>query len=1453
MKTNVRIVSLFMALILTVCSLPFSAVAESGALTVKPITDYTPKWVGCFGNTVTPLENCDISGYTMERLIEWDVDEKNMSNTSSCVLQFRDMAESLADFDGFMFYVSLPAANTVVFNLELKNPNDKSRWKYDYAPSLLPVVSAEYQYLAMGDTEWKTAKLVGTQENYNYKGGMRFDSAFEGFVKVPYASLKNDSGFKLDKSSDLLEMAVFWIKEFGGDYGEVIVGPIFTVTGNSDSGAPIISGVNTAAANTARYITDYIPKYLGIDGTMSTLPDNADIPLFVLNGSTMYNLENSTVGGTKEPQLWIDGMDESLCDTTGILLYIDTPADNLISFYFNLAIPEDSSRWKYGYAPEMSLYVGNSYFVLPDGATEWSEKNVVSSWKNEYKGGMYFESAFKGYVKVPYESFANDAHFKMNTEIDRLTDISVRFKKLGGDYGAVAVQPAMLLKNSTDGLHVDVDMAEKINVAQIYGGSAEVNRTTAAAGERVDVTVSAESGKVISAKGVTVTYTDFSGEHTAYAEKSDRENTYTFYMPLGENVTVGAEFLNSGSADFAMLSPKVEGKNTLHFTVRGMNVHSVGMLVAPYENLSGRALTRELCDIDVIDVPCANISRDFKATGADYSEYTLLYDSITEKNLTEFFTVRGYAVCDDGIVYSDSVTVSYDTLKNGYLPNMETFGNITATGSYYNLQVESVTSDIQYAEKGLAVYSKNAVCNKSIIETQNSPYWFSTDYNGIHISDYSHILIYVKLPDNGENYLFASFKDKAGNEYHCLAGDDYTLYPKGGNIPQKMTLAEGANRNWGVFTFPSGFEGFLEIPISNLYQRSSITATTVMYSFVYRFSHIGTDTENSPFVGQAFGVVQNRRNNTFGDTVTEICGYDSKYSADESATEMTADSALLYFDEVDGAENYLITAYKRVVGGYYATSEAVLYSNSGAVGGLENGEKYIISISARDSRDNIIAWIKPFEIEYCCDDSISNETAEGGIVYDDISSGGLSANKKFTTLNAASSELLNQNPNRGFRGCLEFYHFNITESEIKSKIDSQINKFAKNGLEMTTCVCYLYPGDYLEGSLGDEFYTTTQKIFDYLREKKVQILLRFAYYDVNNFNKRTPTTEEILRHISELSENGIIARNSDVLHAFQVGFVGHFGEWHSETDPKADRTAVITAFADKLLPSGVYSQVRMPAYKDFLADTNTKKSLIGFHLDSFFGIMDGTELGSSEYSYGLSQWQRQVTEGAYTPNDAELYYWGQFCNMGTYSEGYGSAIAASELRLTTFSGLNGYLDQSIYADSCMNYWKKLPVTEKWLKYNNLSVSAGWFKNNDGSTVGRNVYEYIRDYLGYRLSVDRISVSENSKGINVNAELVNYGFSAAFNLSSQIVLLDSNNNVVSTADFGNPEQWYGTNPNAAPDGTLIKHSVTATLQKPAKSGQYKIALLLKSKSGATARLDNNVPYENGYNILHKFNY
>ena len=293
MKNYIKITAIIMAVVLLLCSAPMSISAEESALSVKPITGYTVNHVGCFGNTVTPIEGYNLNGYTIDRALEWSVDEKNLTKTSSCVLQFNDMSESLSDFWGIMFYVSIPDANTISFSIELEMP-ESSRWNFSFAPVLLPYVGKEYKYLPNGTGEWQTAVLTETYEGSSYRGGMNFDSAFEGYVMLPFSALKNDMGLSLKKTKDAIDNLVFWFSELGGDYGEVVIGPLFEVTNYSDQTLPQIDETyRLCEDDTARCITKFKidtintnpQSNMKLTVTESILAHNTDIPLYYLSDS----------------------------------------------------------------------------------------------------------------------------------------------------------------------------------------------------------------------------------------------------------------------------------------------------------------------------------------------------------------------------------------------------------------------------------------------------------------------------------------------------------------------------------------------------------------------------------------------------------------------------------------------------------------------------------------------------------------------------------------------------------------------------------------------------------------------------------------------------------------------------------------------------------------------------------------------------------------------------------------------------------------------------------------------------------------------------------------------------------------------------------------------------------------------------------------------------------------
>lgn len=456
--------------------------------------------------------------------------------------------------------------------------------------------------------------------------------------------------------------------------------------------------------------------------------------------------------------------------------------------------------------------------------------------------------------------------------------------------------------------------------------------------------------------------------------------------------------------------------------------------------------------------------------------------------------------------------------------------------------------------------------------------------------------------------------------------------------------------------------------------------------------------------------------------------------------------------------------------------------------------------------------------------------------------------RAYTGLLAENTDLLNSNPNRGFRGFMQFKNYPSPDA-----VADEFNENVANTVKYVSTksyIIYFYLSDYIDGNLDDNFFKCALRIFDLCREQKLSVIVRFAYWNANFYTTRYPTTADILRHIGQLSENGLIKKNEDVISAFSAGFIGQYGEWHSDNNV-ADRETVINAVIEQLLPEGMYLMLRMPEYRSFIHEDNLAKVRLAYNDDCYFGIQPTNNLGNQGYSAGMEQYEYQKTNGYNAPNDAECYVSHWFLEYGIYPDAYACLLGMYDHHLSTLSAENGYIDAGAYG-SAIGRWYDYPVTEKWLEEFKLPYSKNWFLDKNGNTVEHNAFEFIRDYLGYRLSAKHLSVTEKSKGrLNIELSLENYGVNPAFNITSNLVILDADYNKFTASEAGDPSEWYAISPEDTKNKKQLTHTVSAELSLPDKAGQYYLALELRSKGGDTARLDNNIPYENGYNILHSF--
>jgi hypothetical protein len=122
-------------------------------------------------------------------------------------------------------------------------------------------------------------------------------------------------------------------------------------------------------------------------------------------------------------------------------------------------------------------------------------------------------------------------------------------------------------------------------------------------------------------------------------------------------------------------------------------------------------------------------------------------------------------------------------------------------------------------------------------------------------------------------------------------------------------------------------------------------------------------------------------------------------------------------------------------------------------------------------------------------------------------------------------------------------------------------------------------------------------------------------------------------------------------------------------------------------------------------------------------------------------------------------------------------------------------------------------------------------------------------------------TSSSNFADVSFNIKNFGFAAAFNIYSELAILDEKYNVVSTVEAGDPSKWISLPTDLYSNGKyrlegdiqdyILTHNVATQIEMPLKEGKYKLALRLYSDNDAPARLANDIEYKLGYHILKDF--
>ncbi|WP_303012400.1 DUF4874 domain-containing protein [uncultured Bacteroides sp.] len=437
------------------------------------------------------------------------------------------------------------------------------------------------------------------------------------------------------------------------------------------------------------------------------------------------------------------------------------------------------------------------------------------------------------------------------------------------------------------------------------------------------------------------------------------------------------------------------------------------------------------------------------------------------------------------------------------------------------------------------------------------------------------------------------------------------------------------------------------------------------------------------------------------------------------------------------------------------------------------------------------------------------------------------------------------NPGRGFRLETAVDVVNEKDNPVKELAELS-DKYASDSVSLAQSYFYL---TCLAGErLSEENFRTMQTYFDELRRQGKKAVLRFAYErDFMGRAAAGPTGERILEHLEQLKP--FLEKNKDLILVVQAGMIGAWGEWHSSVRGLENSEEIKTAVLEKLLevvPEERNVQVRLPGFKNLLKGKPELYKRISFH-DDFIVIRP--DRWDADMHEGTAQFEQIVEESPYLVVDGELPwgFWSVGADPDSPSTGWiiDGLQAARRLFLQHYTSLsvihnykeqhpNNRFDENNPPEYSMVVWKKTMITEDSLRRYRMPVSDNYFRKTDGTETERNVFDYIRDHLGYRIELQslQLPVKLKKRGENrLDLNLVNRGFATVFGEHSvYFVLIDKEGRVTEFLTGTNPSDWQPFRPGDSACTPLV-HSASCSLKLPdlLAAGKYGLGLWIPDGS------------------------
>ncbi len=372
-----------------------------------------------------------------------------------------------------------------------------------------------------------------------------------------------------------------------------------------------------------------------------------------------------------------------------------------------------------------------------------------------------------------------------------------------------------------------------------------------------------------------------------------------------------------------------------------------------------------------------------------------------------------------------------------------------------------------------------------------------------------------------------------------------------------------------------------------------------------------------------------------------------------------------------------------------------------------------------------------------------------------------------------------QNPGMGYTSTL-WYTCKPGDTPVKDPSGSLVLMFVdigafSSGINGTTAE----DGTYTEGTdydLDESFFAGLRGTLANCRANGATVALRFRY-DANGKSYPEPATfEQVLHHIAQIKESGILEDYKDILMFVESGFVGAWGEQHSGKYTSLEYKAQLLDAVLDMTPDDIPVTVRTPnifakwagietsAIGEWVSEPGSEAARVGLYNDGYMG--SDSDLGT---------YSNRAAETKWLGGQTASYYGGEFSGDLSWAQKYETYLpenAIPEMYLTHLSYINGNIYQ-LYKDYTFS-------------------EAYDIENVDNSAYyGQTVFQFIRDHLGYRFTVrdcDLNAACEQGGRFTMQFAVENTGFASPIRQQKAELILEQNGNYIVTDTDIDSRTW-----------------------------------------------------------------